>query len=312
MPVWATQPSSRPWPKLVPEPPMARETPHSTGSSCPERLEGLAGNDWLNVSQNAACCKPHVVRAATVSGEAVSGETWALAGETTARTSSDAAVKNTFMLVPSKRACAGITYARVRWRDAKGGPATCDCPGPWHHDLRSRDASKLYSCRALLGEGQEDRRLLALDGESYKNGYGKFGRGGRRGGWMFASRAAWELTYGPIPPNLCALHHCDNPPCVRPDHLFLGTKAQNSADMAAKGRSTIGDRNPTRLYPECVVRGERQWLAKLSSQVVRKIRERYEAGGITQVALAAEYGVSFQTVHRVVRYKGWIHVTKSA
>jgi hypothetical protein len=49
-------------------------------------------------------------------------------------------------------------------------------------------------------------------------------------------RVAWMVTYGPIPPRICVLHHCDNRPCCRPDHLFLGTKGDNARDMTAKGR----------------------------------------------------------------------------
>lgn len=75
-------------------------------------------------------------------------------------------------------------------------------------------------------------------------GYGQFWFKGKHG---LAHRAAWELTFGPIPKGLNVLHHCDNQACVDPTHLTLGTQADNAADMVAKGRST---RN-TRLVSHC-------------------------------------------------------------
>ena len=74
----------------------------------------------------------------------------------------------------------------------------------------------------------------------WQGGRAAFGHGlihlGNGNKLVQAHRVAWELANGPIPDGLCVLHHCDNPPCVRPTHLFLGTLGDNARDMVAKGR----------------------------------------------------------------------------
>ena len=69
-------------------------------------------------------------------------------------------------------------------------------------------------------------------------------------------RISWVFRFGSIPQGLLVLHECDNPPCVNPDHLFLGTYQDNMNDMIKKGRGITGDKHWTRLHPEKVRRGD--------------------------------------------------------
>ena len=88
------------------------------------------------------------------------------------------------------------------------------------------------------------------------DGYGRFRLDGET--WR-SHRVAWELENGSIPDGMHVLHHCDNPACVRVDHLFLGTNDDNVKDKMAKGRyvASRGDRNGSRLHPERRARGDR-------------------------------------------------------
>ena len=126
-----------------------------------------------------------------------------------------------------------------------------------------------------------------------RGGYGKLRIGPRSKGQIRASRYSWELHNGPIPDGLYVCHHCDNPPCVRPDHLFLGLPQENEWDKRQKGRNLVGERNHQ---------------AKLTAEKVKEIRARYATGGISQRQLAAEYAVSQGTLGPIVRGESWISV----
>lgn len=137
-----------------------------------------------------------------------------------------------------------------------------------------------------------------------------------------AHRLAWLLTFGDIPKGFCVCHTCDNPPCVRPSHLFLGTNADNTLDRDRKGRQAkgekhgaytkpyrlaSGDRHGFYLHPERTPRGERNGHAKLTAQEVMAIRERV-ANGEMKARLAPEYGVTDVTISSIVLGQTWRHL----
>ena len=110
-------------------------------------------------------------------------------------------------------------------------------------------------------------------------------------------RLVYTMLVGPIPAGLHICHRCDNPPCCNPGHLFAGTRSDNMRDMHAKGR-----RSPGRT------RGESSFKAKLTEDVVRTMRERYEVGGVSIASLATEYGVTPATAWHAIRSNTWRHV----
>lgn len=114
-----------------------------------------------------------------------------------------------------------------------------------------------------------------------------------------AHRVAFYFAHGRWATE-CVCHHCDNRGCVNPKHLFEGTRAENLADMRAKGRHAHGP-NPKR-------QGENHNLAKLTAKDVQEIRALYAAGGVTQTALARRWGISQTHASDLIRGKCWGHL----
>lgn len=127
-------------------------------------------------------------------------------------------------------------------------------------------------------------------------GYGTFGVTTER--TTTAHRFSWEIHNGPIPRGLFVCHSCDNPPCVNPAHLFLGTATDNNADMRAKGRGC----DPPRKA------GEHHHRALLTSAQVTEIRRRYIPRVVTRRMLAEEFGVSVATIKAVIDGRNWREV----
>jgi hypothetical protein len=117
-----------------------------------------------------------------------------------------------------------------------------------------------------------------------RKGYGFVSR--RHYGESLAHRYSWLVYKGPVPLGLCVLHRCDIAACVNPDHLFLGTKADNNTDLYAKRRFAIGEKN-----------GQ----SKLTREMVAQIRE---AQG-TQRSIAEKFGISQSGVSRIKNLQVW-------
>lgn len=127
-----------------------------------------------------------------------------------------------------------------------------------------------------------------------EDGYGQIKEGSPSRKQFRAHRLSYEMHQKRIPEGLCVLHKCDNPPCVNPEHLFVGTRKDNSDDMEEKGRAVHA-------------KGESHGSAKLTEEKISEIRRDYVRGSRThgQPALARKYDVNQTTIGVIVRRKTW-------
>ncbi len=126
-----------------------------------------------------------------------------------------------------------------------------------------------------------------------KFGYGKLRVYGAGAHMAVASRISWEIHTGKSPGSKCVLHKCDNPQCVNPNHLFLGTRTENNLDMFRKKRNA---------------RLEKNGRALLNRAQVRDIRKAYAAKTTTYGKLSKTYSVSLSTIKRIVNNETWVSV----
>lgn len=112
------------------------------------------------------------------------------------------------------------------------------------------------------------------------NGYGRIKHNGKT---IRAHRASWLVHFGPIPDGLNVLHKCDNPPCINPDHLFLGTTQENMDDKVAKGRT----------------------VSHLTKEDVLEVRNLYASGNMTQKEIGILFGVQPACISRIVNRIRW-------
>lgn len=124
------------------------------------------------------------------------------------------------------------------------------------------------------------------------HGYGRFAINRKP---VSAHRVVWLLTYGEIPEGLSVCHRCDNPACVRPEHLFLGTHLDNMTDMYTKKR------RPPNL-------GTKNGRSKLSEKQVEQIRAMYVPRKMSYPKIAKLFGISRWQVSKIILRKDWTHV----
>ena len=130
-----------------------------------------------------------------------------------------------------------------------------------------------------------------------KKGYGQWRPEGHRTVPVYAHRLSYQLAHGGIPKGAYVLHTCDNPPCVNPAHLGVGSQTDNMREMYDRARDVHN-----------APRGASHYRARLTDEAVAAIRERYRIGELSQEQIAREFGVSQITVSRVIRRVAWRHV----
>ncbi len=156
----------------------------------------------------------------------------------------------------------------------------------------------------FVDKSQHPQDCWLWTGSKLADGYGRIKFQGQA---IKAHRLSWILHFGEIPDGLLVCHRCDNRLCVNPEHLFLGTSAENMADMVAKKRNIFGDNHWTRQHPERLKRGIEHHKTKLTPDEIRQIRSLFQSG-VCRNKIAASFGINWSTVDRIVNKKLWKHI----
>ena len=186
-------------------------------------------------------------------------------------------------------------------------PAKCAVLGCVKSVLARGLCGMHYERLRSRGSTDDPRRIEARFARNFHNGSGCWewigtaGKDGRgvihyRGRQQLASRVSYQLHRGPIPDGLFVCHTCDNPRCVNPAHLWLGTATDNHRDMREKGRQS---------NKRC--RGSEHGRALLSESQVKEIRS-LRTSGMTLRIIGQRFGVSPQTVCAISKRRIWTHI----
>lgn len=145
----------------------------------------------------------------------------------------------------------------------------------------------LKKCILKISTPEPNTGCWLWSGTWVRDNYGTYGN-------TRAHRLSWMVFKGPIPKGRSVCHRCDTPSCVNPDHLFIGTHTDNMIDASKKGRLNV--KKPG-------LQGENHHSSKITNQEARDISDKYKAGGISQYALARQYGICQAHVCRIIKSK---------
>lgn len=164
--------------------------------------------------------------------------------------------------------------------------AATSWPGSLHADIRDRFLRRVSIDLSVVD------RCWTWTGSRTSGGYGRMRF---PSGDVYAHRLSWEIANDrEVPAGLVVRHRCDNPPCVRPDHLLIGTHADNMRDAADRGRARGA-------------RGEDHCRHKLTAEQVAAIRSEPDVSGLA-LELAKRYGVGVRQIWQVRSGRAWKHV----